>query len=628
MTEEKMVEKTVGEEEKVLKKKNGGSNKIKAAVGIVGLMLAPIISFLLFEYVTGNLSMISRSMAALNIYWVYLFYILIFAVSGSSRITMGFSSVVLYIISLAETFVVSFRGRPIILTEVLALKTAISVASSYTFDITKQMALAGLAVLALNAVFWFTPVRIKGLKFRAANAAVCVLAVYLGVQGFFGNIMPKMGLAVNLWSMSESYQKNGFLLSTAVSMQYMVEEEPQGYSDQKLEDIYQKSMALLEERQAEVEEETIQPVNIICIMNESLSDLSVVADFDTNIPYFPFLSTLTENTVRGSLCVPVYGSLTSNTEYEFLTGDSMALLPTNSIAYQFFVKPDSLSMVSTLKSQGYKAIAMHPYPGENWNRNSCYKNMGFDEFWDEEEYTDSEILRLYVTDKADYDKIIEAVEDKETPDDKLFIFNVTMQNHGGYDYTYEHFNQEVWLTGEREGKYPKTDQYLSLMKKSDEAFEYLLDYFKSCEEPTMIVMFGDHQPGIENEFYEDIYGIASSDVERKDMLMWYETPFVIWTNYEQPAKDMGRLSAVYLASHVLDLANVEITPYDAFLLNFSETMPVVHFLGCYDNEGEFYRWSDAENGEYSFTEQLMEYEMLVYNHSLANQEKQKLYMVP
>ena len=83
------------------------------------------------------------------------------------------------------------------------------------------------------------------------------------------------------------------------------------------------------------------------------------------------MDSLEENTVRGSLCVPVFGSMTSNTEFEFLTGDSMALLPANSIAYQFNVKPGTYSMVSTLKDQGYYSVAMHPYPGENWNRVEC-----------------------------------------------------------------------------------------------------------------------------------------------------------------------------------------------------------------------------------------------------------------
>jgi len=305
----------------------------------------------------------------------------------------------------------------------------------------------------------------------------------------------------------------------------------------------------------------------------------------------------------------------------------MALLPRNSIAYQFFVKPETFSMVSTLKNQGYRAVAMHPYPGDNWNRRNCYNNMGFDEFWDEEQYQGSEIARNYVTDKADYDKIIELVEAKENPEDKLFVFNVTMQNHGGYDVTFDNFEQRVWLTGDLEGKYPKVDQYLSLMKASDEAFEYLLEYFSSYDEPTMIVMFGDHQPAVENEFFEDVSGILNSEMPRDKQIMWYETPFYVWTNYHIQEEEVGRLSAVYLGSHVLDLANVKITPYDAFLVELSETIPVVHFLGCYTSDGGFYRWNDAETGNYPFTEQLVKYEMLVYNHSIDTNEMQKLYQV-
>lgn len=600
---------------------------IRKIIGIIGLILAPFVSYVLFEYVTGNLQNIPVNMALLNVYWIALFYLIVFAVTGSTRLTLGIVGVIIYVISLAETFVVSFRGRPIMLSEVLAINTALSVARSYSFDISKEMMLAGCALAGMNILLWFFPVRVKWIRYRVVNAFLCAGAVYLGCQNFYGTIMPKMGLVVNLWSINDSYKESGFLLSSAVSLQYMVTDEPEGYSNAKLEQIYQEAATLVEERMSELREDAIKPVNIVCIMNESLSELKVNGDFETNIPYFPYLDSLKENTVKGSLCVPVFGSLTSNTEYEFLTGDAMALLPVNSIAYQFFVKPNSFSMVSTLKDQGYRAVAMHPYPGDNWNRRNCYNNMGFDEFWDEEQYQDSEQSRLYVTDKADYDKIIELVEAKENPEDKLFVFNVTMQNHGGYDVKFDNFDQKVWLTGELEGKYPKVDQYLSLMKDSDEAFAYLLEYFRASEEPTMIVMFGDHQPGVEDEFYEDVSGILNSEMPRDRQLMWYETPFYIWTNYDIPEEEMGRLSAVYLGSHVLDLANVDITPYDAFLVELSETVPVVHFLGCYTADGEFYRWNDAETGKYPFTEQLIKYEMLVYNHSIDTNEMQKLYQI-
>ena len=165
-------------------------------------------------------------------------------------------------------------------------------------------------------------------------------------------------------------------------------------------------------------------------MIESLSDLRVVGEFGTNQEYFPYTNSLRENTVWGSLCIPVFGSWTSNSEFEFLTGDSVAMLPSGTIAYQFYVRPDTKFLVSTLKSQGYEAVAMHPYPAENWNRDKCYHYLGFEKFIAGEDYAGSETIRNYVSDHADFQKIIEMVEQKKHPEDKLFVFNVTMQNHG------------------------------------------------------------------------------------------------------------------------------------------------------------------------------------------------------
>ena len=105
--------------------------------------------------------------------------------------------------------------------------------------------------------------------------------------------------------------------------------------------------------------------------------------------------------------------------------------------------------------------------------------MGFDDFIDETRYEERDFLRNYVSDQSDYENLIRQVENKENPDDRLFLFNVTMQNHGGYEGIYDNFPQEVWLTGSLKDKYPKTDQYLSLMKRSDEALEYLIRYFEN-----------------------------------------------------------------------------------------------------------------------------------------------------
>ena len=633
-------------------------NKIKIIkyiwyiVGTVSLLMAPVVSYFMFEYVTGNLDTVPYYMAVLNIGWIYVLYLALFAVTGRTRIAVPAASCVLYVISLAETFVVAFRSRPIMLWDVMAFRTAMTVSGNYEFFITRQMKTAFVLLLLMNVFLWFTPRRVRGWKLRLAVGGGIAASIVGYGAWFFAVLVPSWGLGINMWAINGTYQEYGYVLSTAVSLQYVVKKPPQGYSNARLKEIYNrleesiyaeagngqaypvKSQAYPEspenpenpENRPE-EGQPVTPVNLICIMNESLAELKTAGDFTTNTEYFPFMDSLEENTVRGSLCVPVFGSMTSNTEFEFLTGDSMALLPANSIAYQFNVKPDTYSMVSTLKDQGYYSVAMHPYPGENWNRVECYQNMGFDAFLDQEFYEGSQELRNYVSDEADYQKLIQVVEAKENPEDKLFIFNVTMQNHGGYEGTYDNFEQEVWLTGEYEGKYPKTDQYLSLMKRSDQAFQYLVEYFSRIDEPTMIVMFGDHQPSVEDEFYDDIAGMPSSEITVQEHLMWYETPFIIWTNYSMPSEDMGRLGAVYLSSEVLWRANLEMTPYNRFLLAMKEDLPVVHFLGCYDREGTYYYWAKAESERCPYQDTVRDYEALVYNHSLDRKKFKELFVI-
>ena len=603
-------------------------------IGTACLLLVPCASYVLFELVTGNLAAVPSYMAALNIGWIYVLYLSAFAVCGRTRIAVPLVSVSLYLISLAEAFVVAFRGRPIMFWDVFALRTAISVSGNYSFVITRAMKLAFLGLLAVNLLVWALPLRVKGWKPRLLfSGGSAGLAVGFGLW-FFGYLAPAWGLGINMWAVNETYREYGYVLSTAVSFRYAVKKKPEGYSQARIRQIYEEIIGEDEELLASngdvgmQAEGDITPVNIICIMNESLADLQTAGDFETNREYFPFLNGLEENAVRGSLCVPVFGSMTSNTEFEFLTGDSMALLPSNCIAYQFYIHPGTYGLTSTLKDQGYRPVAVHPYPRENWNRDESYRNMGFDDFLDIEDFEGSGELRNYVSDRANYEKLIELVEAKENPSDRLFLFNVTMQNHGGYESTYENFDQEIWLTGDLEGKYPKTDQFLSLMKASDDALEYLTGYFEQSGEPTMIVMFGDHQPSVEDGFFDEIAGQPSEQVPDSQRIMWYETPFLIWTNYEMKSEDKGSMGAVYLSSEVLKRAGLSMTPFNRFMLEMEEQLPVIHPLGCYDRQGNYYTWEAVAGEQSPYRKLISDYQCLVYNHCFDANTYEKMFTVP
>lgn len=379
-----------------------------------------------------------------------------------------------------------------------------------------------------------------------------------------------------------------------------------------------------EEQKGTVQEEVIVPVNIICIMNESFSDLRVTGELETNEEVMPFFDSLEENTLKGSLYMPVFGAGTSNSEFEFLVGDAMAFMAPGTTAYQFNVREGEGTLVSTLKEQGYETVALHPYPAENWNRDVCYENMGFDEFLAWEYFEDCPLTRCYVGDRQDYEKLVGLIEDKEDPQDRLFLFNVTMQNHGGYDTLFDNFQQSIYLTGELEGKYPMADQYLSLMKTSDDALQWLLTELEQVEEPTMVVLFGDHQPSVEDEFYYEISGLDESTVTSEESMIWYETPYLIWTNYPLEAEEPGDMSAFYLSSEMLRLAGLETTPYQDFLLGLKEQLPVIHGRGCFDGDGNYYSLDEAKSSD-AFRSWMTDYDSLVYNHSYDRNPLQEMF---
>ena len=104
--------------------------------------------------------------------------------------------------------------------------------------------------------------------------------------------------------------------------------------------------------------------NIIAIMNESFSDLNVVGDLQTSEDYMPFIRSMTKNTIKGQLMVSPFGGYTCNTEFEFLTGLSMGVLPRGSVPYlQYVAKQYPFSLPSHLDELGYMSVAVHPYLG-------------------------------------------------------------------------------------------------------------------------------------------------------------------------------------------------------------------------------------------------------------------------
>lgn len=601
---------------------------------LVFLLLMPIIAITMTEALNNIFIYNMTYLGFLGNYLVVIImYFIVFALSGSLKLSYLIITPILYGFALAHSYIMDFRGTPFIPMDFLSITTAAGVASTYSF-IPNYKVIMGTFVFIFIMIIGFKTVTPKYnllTKVISRTFAATFSAVLL-ILFFATSVFADMGVRPDFWNQTRGYRNYGFVFSFFSNTKYLYMSEPDEYDPNNIKDYVNET----NKGQEETEENYKKP-NIICIMNETLSDLRVLGDLQTNEEYMPFLSSLTENTVRGNLYVPVIGAGTSNTEFEFLTGHSTAFLPSGSNAYMLYIKNHIASLVSTLEAQGYSSFALHPYYKVGWKRVDVYNNLGFDLFVGLEDILGPEIidefrangsdpdylqqlvdtvfpgknmlLRQYISDSYNYDLLIEDFEnrDKNTP---YFAFNVTMQNHGGYTIAAQNFVETIYATNTTKA-YPKANKYLSLLKHSDNAFKELVEYFSKVKEPTVICMFGDHQPSIETDFIEEVMGVESlSNLTPEQTQSRYCTPFYIWANYDIEEQTIERLSSNYLSSLVLKTAGIKLTEYNKYLLNLSSVLPVIDNAGYVDSQGVHYKWSDAS----PYTSILDEYEKIQYNN--------------
>ena len=314
----------------------------------------------------------------------------------------------------------------------------------------------------------------------------------------------------------------------------------------------------------------------------------------------PFFRSLNENTIKGNVHVSVFGGSTPNSEWEFLTNNSMAFMPYRTIPYQQYIRGKSPSLATILKSQGYSTLAIHPWYASGYRRNIIYPLLGFDRFESIETLENLDYLREYPTDLSTYKELINFYENRNK-EEHFFNFTLTMQNHSGYDL--EGFDSTIFLTDLEDS--PRAEQYLSLLKEADNALEYLIDYFSDCEEPTIILFFGDHQPPyLETEFWEYI------SEGSPDSKLQYITPFMLWANYDIEENYVEYTSLNYLSLLLLDVAKLPTTPYMEFLRSIQKEIPVITGNDYIDSDGN-YHFLDKDS-EYS--ELLNKYQLLQYNN--------------
>ena len=350
-------------------------------------------------------------------------------------------------------------------------------------------------------------------------------------------------------------------------------EQPNAYNENNMNTILQaaRQAAASAPSAAPAEGETVKP-NVIMLMSESFCDPEIIlpnVDFkDDPIPNY---HRLLKDFPGGAFLSNTYAGGTGNVEMEVMTGMPIAFLGSaedltalrDRTAYNRIP-----SIVKTFAGEGYATEFIHSYNNKLYNRSENLPAIGFDKVLFEEDFPeDAERAGVYISDMALTEKLIYEYERRDK-DEPMFLFGLSMENHQPYFGTRYAEPSGLRYTCDKldENGMETLDNLLQGLHDADAALGALVDYFeKRSDEPTIIVFWGDHLPGLNTGYGGDtLYSLLgyveddnTKDWDSATMKKMHTTRYLVWNNYGAELEAPEEMSTLGMGTNLLDWAGLE-----------------------------------------------------------------------
>ena len=563
---------------------------VHPVIRILFALVIPLGCFYTFETLTHQMSTMIELAKRLNIAFYYWLFLFVFFIAGRTSISMAICVSAIAIIGVGNYFVVMFRSNPIVPWDIYSFETAMSVADNYVFSVDWALAEHIAMFILMLIVGVRTNIRLNKKILRPIlTVAMCIPAYFYISYLWQDNLERNTGLNDTLFNAKYMHSKDGFFVSFILDIHFLQIEEPKNYSDEY-------ALSLLNEQEVEKVETPEELPDIIAIMDETFSDPAVLGEFETNKDYMPFLHSILRgevaNTISGYADVSVLGGNTANSEFEFLTGNSMAFFPNGSVPYLQYIRDGISTIVPQLEEYGYTTYGTHPYRAKGWNREFIYDLMGFDYRYFQGSFPFEDKLRNYVSDEADFKSILEWRNNTEGP---FFMFNVTMQNHSNYGGDFDNFDPQIVAKFKNTYSNKYLNKYLSLMYETDQDVASLLSELSQSDRKTIVVFWGDHQPNdyVVRPIYKE-YGLDFDNQTYEQQQQRQKTPFFIWANYDIQEQTNVEISLNYLNILLFETAGLQLDEYQTFRKNLWQgQIPMMNAVGYRNDNGDLVEYDDA-----------------------------------
>jgi phosphoglycerol transferase MdoB-like AlkP superfamily enzyme len=556
-------------------------------LSIIGIQLSDVVSLSnILRYIRSPLLFV------LNTLPLTLLMLLLYHLTSRHWVSFGLGGGIYIVSHVVNRFMMLLREEPFTPQDLLLGIEAATVIKVSELPFSPIIILSLLFWLAVTlGLFLFVKSQRLCLPARIAGVVAAIMLFVAVFPPLYKNskLYDSFEVTGSIYSRVDLFKSRGFLYSFLVRAGTYKSIKPENYSREEAQQILDD----YSEPPYTVSSTGKQP-HIIAVMGEAFYDIDTIEGAEFNEGFDPLanFNRICQQAYAGKIVTNVFGGGTANTEFSFLTGHSMPVMPDLSSPYSYYIRKDTSSLVRELEKAGYSSMAFHP--GESWfyNRQNVYKFLGFDRiyFKKDMDQTNIEVNHGYISDRSTAEFALEKFRDhlSEKPGVPFFQFIVNIDNHGPYskkDIGYP----EILKRKESmdESAYNILNNYIYGLMRCDKALGFLFDSINDMNEPVVFLYFSDHLPFLgENDYGYRQLGFNISGDSPEAYLNKYKTPYFIWCNKaaRAQAEEAGitvptgtapLISSNYIASELLEFVGLDGGNYFNYLSELKEKLPMI-----------------------------------------------------
>ena len=209
-------------------------------------------------------------------------------------------------------------------------------------------------------------------------------------------------------------------------------------------------------------------------------------------------------------------SVGTSSDSEFTINTS--LMPAKvGVAFVSYFDREYVTIPKLFKSLGYYNMSFHANKGDFWNRNSMYKSLGYDKFYDQKAFNIDETIGLGLSDKSFFRQLTPILKKENDNHQNFYATLIMLTNHTPFpdisSYSKDPLDLKMYVTENGETKaYPYLEgtvlgRYLQSVHYADEALGELMEHLETngLLENTVLMFYGDHDARLSSSEYKRFY---------------------------------------------------------------------------------------------------------------------------